>query len=148
MEWKINHFSELDTAELYEILKQRINVFVVEQDCPYPECDDKDFDSYHLYAAKGDKVVAYLRIILPGVSYEEASIGRVLVHREYRGNGLGRELMERAIEYIEEELQEDSIRLSAQEYLLDFYKSLGFKTVSDTYLEDGIPHVEMLYKSK
>ncbi|RKD34386.1 GNAT family N-acetyltransferase [Thermohalobacter berrensis] len=148
MEWKIKHFNELTTNGLYEIIKQRINVFVVEQKCPYFECDDKDLDSYHIYATDNNEIVAYARIIPPGVSYKEASIGRVLVKKDYRGNGLGRSLMERAIKYIIDELREDRIRISAQEYLLNFYKSLGFKAVSGTYLEDGIPHIEMLYEKK
>lgn len=146
MEWQIKHFDELDSLELYKIIKQRINVFVVEQNCPYPDCDDKDLNSYHLFSEDDDLIVAYCRILLPGVSYKEPSIGRVLVHKEYRRQGLGKELMKKAIEYIEEELGKNRIRISAQQYLLKFYTGLGFKVVSDMYLEDNIPHLEMLYE--
>ncbi|MBM7624242.1 GNAT family N-acetyltransferase [Sporohalobacter salinus] len=145
MEWHIKFFNELTTKELYNIIQERINVFVVEQECPYFECDGKDNKSFHLYAKEDDQIVAYARVLLPGISYKEASIGRVLVNKENRGNGLARELMKRAMDFITEELQQDSIKISGQEYLTDFYKSLGFKVVSDVYLEDGIPHLDMLY---
>jgi len=145
VEWNIKAFDELTTEELYRIIKERVNVFVVEQDCPYSECDGKDINAFHIWAEDDGRLVAYARALLPGVSYREASIGRVLVNEDYRKEGLGRELMKRAIRFIEEELQQDSIRISGQEYISDFYKNLGFEVVSDIYLEDGIPHLEMLY---
>ena len=148
MEWIIKTFDELTTYELYDIIKERVNVFVVEQNCPYPECDNKDLKSYHLCGKEDNKIVAYLRILPPGVSYKEVSIGRVLVNEDYRRRRLASKLMKRAIKFIEDELDEDIIRISAQEYLLSFYKNLGFSTVSETYLEDGIPHVEMIYMKK
>lgn len=144
MEWYIKKFQQLTLNELYEILKQRINVFVVEQNCPYFECDDKDLNSIHIFARDKANIVAYLRVLPPGVSYEEASIGRVLVHKKYRGRGIAGELLNKAIQYIKDDLKQTSIRISAQEYLVKFYSSLGFKIISDTYLEDGIFHVEML----
>lgn len=147
MEWQIKHYNELSKDKLYRIIKLRIDVFVVEQNCPYPECDNKDQDSHHIYAIKDDDIVAYARILPKGISYSEVSIGRVLVNEKYRGIGLGKELIIRAIKYVKEELKEDEIRISAQEYLLDFYKILGFEQVSGIYLEDDIPHVEMLYKT-
>lgn len=147
VDWNIKYFEQLDRNELYKILRQRIDVFVVEQECPYPECDGKDKEAYHIYAVDDDIITTYARIIKPGVSYQEASIGRVLVDKDYRGEGLGRELMERSIQFILNEMKEDQIRISAQEYLLDFYRDLGFEKRSDIYLEDGIPHIEMLYQA-
>ena len=145
--WKIRHFEQLSRNKLYKILRKRIDVFVVEQECPYPECDGKDRDAFHIYALDDDTIVAYARIIKPGVSYQETSIGRVLVDQAYRGKGLGRKVMEKSIQFIREEMNEDQIRISAQEYLLDFYREMGFQKQSDVYLEDGIPHIEMLYQA-
>ncbi|SIQ23695.1 GNAT family N-acetyltransferase [Halanaerobium kushneri] len=146
MDLTIKKFEELSNQELYKIIEARINVFVVEQDCPYNECDNKDQHSFHLFYQDQKQIAAYLRIILPGISYKEASIGRVLVNREYRREGLGLEMMEQAISFIKNNLGTDSIRISAQEYILNFYRSLGFEVVSDRYLEDNIPHFEMLLK--
>ena len=148
MEWNIKKFNELSTEEIYEILKVRNQVFIVEQNCPYEDCDDKDKNAYHLFLSDEGKIVAYIRILHKGVSYDEVSIGRVLVNWEYRGKNFGRELMVKGIDFIESKLKENSIRISGQEYLREFYKSLGFKEVSEVYLEDDIPHIEMLYKSK
>jgi len=146
MNWEIKKFNELNVMELYNILKVRTDVFVVEQECPYSECDGKDIKSYHLYTKDGDDVIAYLRILPPGLSYEESSIGRVLVRKDNRGKGLAKEMMKIAMNFIKEDLKEYKIRLSGQEYLINFYKDLGFQVVSDMYLEDGIPHVEMIYQ--
>ncbi|MFW5787789.1 MAG: GNAT family N-acetyltransferase [Bacillota bacterium] len=147
MDWFLKYFDELTVNQIYEILKERVDVFVVEQDCPYHEIDGKDKKSYHLWAGSKDQINAYIRILPPGISYKEASIGRVLVKEEYRRKGLGKELMTRGIEYIEKQMNEDKIRISAQQYLYDFYTDLGFKQVSEMYLEDGIPHIEMLYEA-
>ena len=147
MQWKIKTFNELTTAELYEILHIRAEIFVVEQSCVYQDLDLKDKKAYHLFLEDNDEVVAYLRILEKDVSYPEISIGRVLVKDEYRGRGLARELMQKAVSFIEEVLRENEIRISAQKYLLKFYKSLGFTVVSEVYLEDGIEHVEMLYSA-
>lgn len=146
MKWEIKKFEELKSEEMYEIFKIRNEVFVVEQQCIYQDCDNKDRNAYHLFALKNGRVAAYLRILDKGISYDEISIGRVIVGREYRGKGLAKEMMLKAIEFIESNLNETTIRISAQQYLLNFYKSLGFDQVSDVYLEDNIPHVEMLYK--
>jgi ElaA protein len=145
MEVIIKEFKELTAEELYEILKLRINIFIVEQNCPYEECDDKDKNSYHLYLKEDDKILAYLRVVKKGISYDEISIGRVVVNSKYRGQNLGRELMTKAINFITEKLKEKNIRISAQLYLEEFYKSFGFKSVTEQYLEDNIPHIEMLY---
>jgi len=146
LNWEIKKFKELKVEELYEILRIRNTVFVIEQQCIYQDVDDKDKNAYHLFAMENGKVVAYLRILGKGISYREVSIGRVLTNNNYRGKGLGKELMLKAIHFIENDLKEETIRISAQEYLLNFYGSLGFKSVSDMYIEDDIPHVEMLYK--
>jgi len=145
MEWKIKKFDELSNRELYDIIQQRVDVFVVEQNCPYAEIDGKDIDAYHLFATEDGKIAAYTRILHPGVSFDEVSIGRVLVNMGYRGEGLGQELMKKTMEFVTKDLKEKSIRISAQEYLLEFYLSLGFEEASDVYLEDGIPHIDMLF---
>lgn len=137
---EIKHFSELSNTELYEILKLRNEVFVVEQKCYYQDCDGHDLDAHHLLCYD-DELIGYLRILKSGVTYDEASIGRVVVKRSHRSHKIGQKIMQAAIEYLE-----PPIRISAQAYLLSFYQSLGFKQVSEMYLEDDIPHVEMLLK--
>lgn len=146
MEFTIKPFEELTPAELYEIIKERVDIFVVEQNCIYHECDGKDYKAWHLLAREGPRLIGYLRILPPGVSYAEASIGRVLVTKDFRRKGVGRSLMNLAIEYISMKLREKRIRISAQARLEEFYTGLGFQRVSDVYLEDGIPHIEMLYE--
>jgi len=138
-------FTDLTTLELYEILKLRINVFVVEQDCPYSDLDDKDQSAIHYsYTLENDKVVGYLRILSKGVSYEEVSIGRVIIDPEFRSEGWGHELMNEALSYIETEIGETAVKISAQKHLEKFYEKHGFKSTGKEYLEDGIPHVQML----
>lgn len=148
MHWKIKNFNELSTEELYKILQLRSEVFVVEQECIYQDCDKKDINAIHLFCIENGEVIATLRILNKGVSYDEFSIGRVAVKKEYRRKQLGRKSMEMAINYIEETYGNNPIRISAQCYIKDFYKSLGFIEVSDIYLEDDIPHIEMLYEIK
>ena len=147
MNWVVKKFSELSSDELYEILKLRSEVFVVEQECIYEDCDGKDKKSYHLFAEQNGEILVYLRILEKGVSYSEISIGRVLSNKKYRGRGFAKQMILRAIEFIESYLKENAIRISAQVYLLNFYSSFGFVKVSDVYLEDDIPHIEMLYKN-
>lgn len=146
MNWKIKKFNELNVEEIYKILALRNEVFIVEQECPYLDCDDKDLNSYHLFSEENGEIVAYLRILEKGVSYDEISIGRVAVKKSYRGKGISRKMMLKAIEFIENNLSENAIKIQAQAYLLNFYSSLGFKAVSQEYLEDNIPHIDMLYK--
>ena len=145
VKWEIKRFEELTTTELYEILRVRAEVFVVEQTCIYQDLDEKDKRAYHLYFEENGNVKAYLRILDKGISYPEISIGRVLTTENNRRKGLAREMMEKAIDFIGKELGENQIRISGQLYLQVFYESLGFQTVSEMYLEDDIPHVEMLY---
>lgn len=144
--WKIKTFNELSTFELHQILKVRIDVFVVEQNCPYPEVDGDDPQAIHLWAEHDGEVVAYCRIFEPGIKYAETSIGRVLTHQNYRKMNLGKILMKFAINTIETRFRESSIRISAQDYLLPFYTDFGFIATGKSYLEDNIPHSEMLRK--
>jgi len=144
--WILKSFNELSTLELYEILKLRNEVFVVEQNCPYQDLDNKDKESYHIFKWENNKIIAYSRIIPQGVSYTEASIGRVAIALEFRNKGVGVELMNYSIQNCISIFNCDSIRISAQLYLKKFYERLGFLQTSDEYLEDGIPHIEMLYK--
>ena len=146
MNWNVKRFEELSLEELYEILKARYEVFTVGQKCLYQDCDDKDKNSYHLYVEEDGMIVAYLRIVDKGVSYDEVSIGRVMVLESHRGKGLAREMTLKAIEFIKNSLGENRIKISAQEYVKEFYKGLGFKEVSDVYLEVEIPHIEMIYE--
>lgn len=145
MNFIFKKFNELSIEELYKILKIRNEVFVVEQKCPYQDCDNKDKNSYHLYLEDSGEIASYLRILEKGISYDEVSIGRVLVNESYRNNGIAREMMTKAITFIKKDLKQTKIRISGQLYLIDFYKSLGFEQVSKQYLEDEIPHIEMLY---
>jgi ElaA protein len=146
MNCKIKKFSELTTKELYEILKVRAEVFVVEQNCVYQDLDSKDEVSYHLFLEDNSRIIAYLRILPKGISYPEISIGRVLTKAAYRKNGLSKEIVQKAIDFIIDILEEKEIKISAQAYLQKFYTSFGFEPTSGIYLEDGIEHIEMLYQ--
>lgn len=143
MNWDTKSFNELSTAELYKILQLRCAVFVVEQNCPYQDLDNKDLNAIHLWNSDTDgNITAYCRLLPAGISYTEASIGRVAT--TVRNTGLGRVLMQKAISFIHDTWNQSAIRISAQLYLDKFYTSLGFETVSEPYMEDGIPHIEMV----
>jgi len=147
MNWTIKSFEELTTTELYNMLQLRSEVFVVEQNCPYQDLDDKDKIALHLWATDEEgKVVACCRLLPRNISYAEASIGRVATSETVRGTGAGRMLMSKAISHISIAWNEPAIRISAQTYLKAFYESLGFVQVGEGYLEDDIPHIEMLRK--
>ncbi len=146
MSWYIKHYNELTKADLYSILKLRSEVFVVEQDCVYNDLDSLDFDAYHIYKKESGNVIAYARVLPAGSRFVEMSIGRVLVSFDYRGKRLGVALMQNAIEFIQNTFGVNQIRISAQEYLKQFYVDLGFVPNSDIYLEDGIRHLEMVLK--
>ena len=146
LNWIYKIFDELTTAELYAIMRLRNEVFVVEQHCVYQDADDKDSSSFHLTAWKDNDLVAYCRIMPPGISYPECSIGRVVSSPKYRKTGAGRELMKLAITKTFTQFGTTIIKIGAQLYLKDFYTSLGFTQSSELYLEDGIPHIEMLLK--
>lgn len=143
--WKQSDLASLSASDLYALLRARVAVFVVEQDCPYQDLDGLDDRAIHLWAEAPDgAILAYARVLPPGTSFAEASIGRVLTARAGRAKGLGRDLMERALAVCTSRFPDSGIRISAQEYLVRFYLSLGFETVRGPYLEDGIPHLEML----
>jgi ElaA protein len=143
MKYFFKSFQELSVEELYDILKLRNQIFIIEQECIYQDCDGKDKESIHLFIKDEEKLVAYLRIPFKGVTYRDISIGRVVVDPRYRNRGLARKLLIKAIDYIKDTLIEDKIVISAHLYLKSFYESLGFKVMSETYLEDNIPHIEM-----
>ncbi len=143
--WYCKAFHDLTVQELYAILQQRSEVFVVEQNCVYQDADNKDAVSFHLTGWQNDKLVACCRLIPPGIAFTEASIGRVLTATSARKNGTGRALMQRAITETLHLFNVDQIMIGAQLYLKEFYNSLGFVQKSGTYLEDNIPHIHMLY---
>lgn len=143
--WTYKSFDDLPVSALYEILKLRSEVFVVEQNCVYLDLDDKDQQSYHFCGWLGDKLVAYVRIIPPAIAFKEASIGRVCTSPSYRKNGTGRILMQKAIDITLEQFENAGIQIGAQLYLDKFYSSLGFHQIGDGYMEDGIPHIHMVF---
>ena len=144
MDIKIKAFDELSLNELYEILKLRSEVFVVEQQCIYQDIDDFDQQSFHLFASIENQLVAYIRVLPDGLKYDcYSAIGRVLVKNEFRKNGYGIILMNEAIDFCKQNFS-FPIKISAQAYLEKFYQSLGFKIVSEPYLEDNIPHISMV----
>lgn len=144
MKWIIKSYKELTKQELYAFLRLRAEVFVVEQDCPYQDLDNKDQLAQHLFAVDHDEVVVYLRIFKAGDYFQEISIGRVVVKPTFRSTGLGHQAMHQAIAYIESHHKEKAIRISAQTYLKEFYENHGFIKKGEGYLEDGIPHIGML----
>lgn len=142
--WTCKKFDDLSSSELYNIIQLRNEVFVVEQNCVYQDADNKDQPSYHLMGMQEEKLVAYTRILAPGIAYQEASIGRVVTSPSIRRSGTGIALMQKSIKQVYQLFGETPIKIGAQLYLLSFYSSLGFKQTSAIYLEDNIEHVEML----
>jgi ElaA protein len=141
--WKIKSFEELSANELYDIMRLRSEIFVVEQNCVYLDLDGKDKVALHLYGEFEGKIVAYSRLFNPGISFENASIGRVVVDANYRERKWGHDLMREAIAGIKNHFGESKITIGAQLYLKKFYESHGFVQTSEMYLEDDIPHIEM-----
>lgn len=139
-------FNELTLEELYEILKLRSEVFVVEQNCIYNDIDGKDLTSSHIMIKENGKIKAYLRALQPGVSYEDASLGRVLVSPDARGKGYAKAIVTKGVEYILNNFNTTKITIGAQEYLKNFYSEIGFKPISEVYDEDGIPHLDMTFE--
>ncbi|KIL52105.1 GNAT family N-acetyltransferase [Jeotgalibacillus soli] len=146
MEWKLKQFEDLTTYELYQILKERNAIFVVEQQCAYQEIDGYDLKSSHLILEDEGMLVAYARLLPAGVKYDIPSVGRVIVNPAYRGKGIARDLISNAVDIMVKEWQVTEIKLQAQTYLRSFYRSFGFEETSEEYLDDGIPHVDMLMK--
>ncbi|BCV55558.1 MAG: GNAT family N-acetyltransferase [Shewanella algae] len=151
MQWQLLPFAELTLDTLYELMKLRVDIFVVEQNCPYPELDEKDraAGAMHLLGrSSSGELLAYARLLPAGVSYSQVSIGRVAVAAKARGGGRARQLMLEAIGGCHKLWPAEDIKIGAQEYLRAFYQSLGFEVVSEVYLEDGIPHLDMLLHSQ
>ncbi len=140
----VKSFSQLTAEELYEVLRLRSEIFVVEQNCVYQDMDLNDQKALHVLGYLQEELVAYTRIFKPGDYFKNASIGRVLVKESYRNRKLGYDIMNASIKAIEQDFHTTSIKISAQQYLEKFYKNLGFVTVGTPYLEDGIPHIGMI----
>lgn len=143
LQLKIKRFNELSAEDIYQILRLRSEVFVVEQNCVYQDIDNKDQKALHLIGVYDEKTVAYSRLFKPGDYFENASIGRVVIDQQFRDKKWGHILMQTAIEGIESHFGETKITISAQEYLQQFYETNGFVKRGESYLEDGIPHIEM-----
>ncbi len=148
--WQRMTFQQLTNVQLYQLLKLRVDVFVVEQNCPYPELDNKDLEQevYQLVGFIGQDIIACARLLPPGISYPSASIGRVATSSQHRGGGLGHELLKQAIQNCLELWPASDIEIGAQQHLEQFYQRHGFVTTSEMYLEDDIPHIDMKRSTK
>ena len=144
IEWQWRRYADLTPLEIYAIFAARQAVFVVEQNAPYQDKDGKDLDAWHQVPRSGKEVAAYLRLIAPGVSFTEPSLGRIITTKIARGSGVGRELVARGLERMHELYPRLPVRIGAQAHLHKFYGSFGFVQASEPYDEDGIPHIEML----
>lgn len=148
MDFYVKSFEEVTNIEMYDFLRLRSNIFVVEQECVFLDLDDKDKEAIHVFIKKNNEVIAYSRLFKPGAYYKEASIGRVVVKKEERKFGFGNELMKLSIQTIKRKFNTNSIKIGAQKYLKKFYQSHGFNQVGEEYLEDGIIHIHMInYKA-
>lgn len=144
MEIEVKNFDELDKKELYLMLQLRSEVFVIEQDCIYPDIDGKDERALHILGWENDILVAYARCFKAGDYFDEAAIGRILVRENYRKLGYGHKITQASIDAIKTSYKADTIKISAQIYLVIFYENHGFKTMGERYMEDGIPHITMI----
>ena len=144
MIWKCKTYGSLSIDELYQILRVRQEVFVIEQDCNYLDADNLDKYSVHLLCYKKDILIAYVRIYTNPNNSSEVSFGRILVKKKFRGMGLGKELVQRGINLNVDSLKNRVISMSAQVYLVKFYEKLGFRILGKEYLEDKIPHIKMI----
>ncbi|SRR5690554_135325 len=142
--WEAKYFSELTIEELYGLLRLREQVFIIEQNCVYPDLDNKDQKAVHVLGKLDGKIIAYSRLFKPGDYFDTASIGRVVTDNSYRNLKIGHTLVAKSIEEIKNYFNQERITISAQCYLLEFYKSLGFEPIGEQYLEDGIPHIRMI----
>ena len=147
LKWQCLTFHSLTPVQLYSVLQLRSEVFVVEQACIYQDLDDLDQDAMHLVGYLDDQLVCYARLVPPSIKYEEPALGRIASSPSVRRSGYGRAVVSRAIEICQDIWPSEGIRISAQQRLENFYKEFGFKTVSTPYLEDGLPHVEMVRPS-
>jgi ElaA protein len=147
-QWTCKHYNELTKRELHQILKVRSEVFVIEQNCIYQDIDHKDVDCYHMCIYDQNQLIAYSRILPLDISYENyISIGRVLSILSHRKTGAGKFLMQKTMEFCQETFPIIPIKISAQTYLISFYESFGFENTGIEYLEDDIPHVEMINRA-
>ncbi len=145
IKWECNAFNELTAEELYKIIQLRIEVFAMEQNVVYQDCDNKDVNSYHFTATRNDVLLAYSRIIPPGIAYPKAaSIGRVVTSPIARGQSLGKQLFEKSLEQLYQLFGKVPVIISAQVYLVKFYENFSFMQQGDNYIEDSIPHVTMI----
>lgn len=144
--WIVKSFDELDTQELYKIIQARIEIFIIEQNTPYQDLDDTDQKALHLWAEQNNEILAYCRLFHKGIKYNETSIGRVITTQKARGKGLGKQLISYAIQIIQNRFHTSEIRISAQDYLIPLYSTFGFKDTGKKYLEDNLPHTEMVKK--
>lgn len=142
--WRFLSFQQLSTPELYAALQLRSEIFVVEQNCVFQDMDGSDDQAMHLLGEQDGQLVAYARCFDAGVKFAEASIGRVVTHSRARGTGMGHALMAQAIAHLDQQWGAQPIRIGAQAHLATFYRQHGFVKVGEGYLEDGIPHIEML----
>ena len=150
--WQFSRFRDLSVDDLYAIVRLREAVFIIEQNCPYPDADGRDPLAWHLLGWRdgpdGKELVAYARIFEPGIRYHEASIGRIVTAPVVRKTGLGRQLMAESLKRVEKLAPKQRIKIAAQRRLENFYKGFGFETVSDAYEEDGIMHVDMMREAE
>ncbi|MBG3012263.1 GNAT family N-acetyltransferase [Proteus faecis] len=146
MNWILKSFSQLTTDELYAILALRNQVFICEQQCAYQDLDGVDQNTLHLFAKEEDsqQLIAYARLLPQGIAFKEASIGRVIVAQKQRGRGIAHQLIKEAIATTCHQFNTHTIKIMAQVYLVSFYQSHGFVIDSETYLEDNIPHIDMV----
>jgi ElaA protein len=145
IKWECKLFSDLTTEELYKIIQIRIEVFAVEQNVVYQDCDNKDFKSYHFMGTLNSQLLAYSRIIPPGISYTEAaSIGRVVTSPAVRGQSFGKKLFKKSLEQLYILFGQVPVIISAQAYLIKFYEAFSFIPQGNTYIEDSIPHISMI----
>ena len=144
MNWTCKKFEDLSPYELYFIIQLRLEVFSVEQNCPYQDADNKDPFAHHVMGMKNEKLIAYARILPPGIAFKDISIGRVVNSPSVRGTGIGRLLMQKTLEAARGLYGDVPVKIGAQLYLKGFYESFGFRQTSDIYLEDNIKHIEML----
>lgn len=145
MELICKHFTQLTRDELFQIYKLRVSVFIVEQQCAYPEIDDADQSAYHLWLQDGDGIAAYLRVLPPGTTFDAASIGRVIAVK--RRQGLGSRIVAEGVRTARERFGAQTITIEAQTYARGLYERAGFVQTSEEFLEDGIPHIRMEWRA-
>lgn len=143
--WQLLPFNQIDSSKLYDLLRLRTDIFVVEQNCPYPELDGKDKldGAFHLMGFIDGELIACARLFKPGITCQNVNIGRIAIKKSARGSGFARKLLTEALKQCETLWPGESIDIGAQEYLEAFYLKYGFITISEIYLEDQIPHIDM-----